>query len=100
MKDQPLAWVFFVVFVTVSTLIALNLFIAVAVEALDKAGHEEREAGGGGESGQGSEGPDDGPRGGPDEGQRQILAELRSLREEVAHLRERRVDQNVDRSPV
>lgn len=101
MKHQPYAWVFFVVFVMVSTLIALNLFIAVAVEALDKAGHEEQYGrpgqGGapGAEEGSAPDGdPGDTPDGGasrtPDEGQRQILAELRALRAEVASLRDER----------
>lgn len=35
MEDYPLAWLFFVVFIMVSTFMALNLFIGVVVSALD-----------------------------------------------------------------
>src|SRR5699024_9974290 len=80
MKHQSHAWIFFVVFVLVSTLVALNLFIAVAVEALDKAGAED---------------PHDSEPQGPDNAsgcqvQEQVLVELRALRTEVEMLRRER----------
>jgi voltage-gated sodium channel len=40
---HPWAYVFFVVFIVLATYIVLNLFIAVAVEALDKETEEELE---------------------------------------------------------
>jgi voltage-gated sodium channel len=70
LEDYPYAWVFFVAFILLSSFMALNLFIGVVVSALDEesaadapklthaAGMEER-----------------------------ILAELTSLRSEVAALR-------------
>jgi voltage-gated sodium channel len=41
MEDHPLAWLFFVVFILVSTFMALNLFIGVVVSALDAETAEE-----------------------------------------------------------
>ncbi|GHC83454.1 hypothetical protein GCM10007079_24640 [Nocardiopsis terrae] len=79
MAHQPLAWVFFVVFVLVSTFVALNLFVAVAVEALEK------DSGDGGAERGAKRDPAPGPEGGG--GQEQVLAELRALRAEVASLR-------------
>ena len=65
MEVYPLAWVFFVPFVLVTSFVVLNLFIAVIVnamqEAAGEAGHDERSV---------------------------ILAELRALRSEVAGMRE------------
>ncbi|ASU85913.1 ion transporter [Nocardiopsis gilva YIM 90087] len=75
MGEQPLAWVFFVTFILASTFIALNLFIAVAVEALE---HD-----GGDRSAEVRRGHD------PDRDQDAVLAELRALRAEVAELRAR-----------
>ncbi|MEY9214853.1 voltage-gated sodium channel [Thermobifida halotolerans] len=66
-EHEPLSWIFFVGYILASTFIALNLFIAVAVEALE---HE----GGGAEA---------------DARYEEILAELRALRSEMARLRER-----------
>jgi voltage-gated sodium channel len=40
--QHPAAWSFFILYILVSTYIVLNLFIAVAVEALEKQ-HEESE---------------------------------------------------------
>ncbi|WP_205471757.1 ion transporter [Nocardioides sp. SYSU D00038] len=39
----PAAWLFFIAFIVVATYIVLNLFIAVAVEALDRESEEDRE---------------------------------------------------------
>ena len=41
--EHPWAYVFFVVFIVLATYIVLNLFIAVAVEALEKEQDEELE---------------------------------------------------------
>jgi voltage-gated sodium channel len=40
--EHPAAWLFFIFYILVSTYIVLNLFIAVAVEALEKQ-HEEHD---------------------------------------------------------
>jgi voltage-gated sodium channel len=90
MEHKPMAWVFFVVFVLVSTLVALNLFIAVAVEALEK---DDEESGGGRGGGSGSRAGGGPGEGGPDGGQAVILAELRALRAEVAVLRREREEE-------
>lgn len=66
-RHQPWAWFFFVGYILASTFIALNLFIAVAVEALE----HETEEGAEGDATQ----------------QDQILAELQALRSEVARMR-------------
>lgn len=82
MEDKPLAWIFFVLFILVSTFVALNLFIAVAVEALE----QDSGGRGGGDGGTAHASGAD-PDGGPAHGQELILAELRALRAEVADLR-------------
>lgn len=70
MAEQPAAWIFFVCFILTSTFIALNLFIAVAVEALEHDSGDQ----------------DDELR--PDKGLGDpVMAELRALRAEVAELR-------------
>ena len=38
----PAAWLFFILYIVLSTYIVLNLFIAVAVEALDRETEEDR----------------------------------------------------------
>jgi voltage-gated sodium channel len=77
MEQHPFSWVFFIVFILVSTFMALNLFIGVVVSALDAetaaevpklthpAGLEER-----------------------------ILEELAILRREVAMLRSRATEEH------
>ncbi|PSK88771.1 voltage-gated sodium channel [Murinocardiopsis flavida] len=103
MAEQPMAWIFFVGYILASTFIALNLFIAVAVEALDfdkpAAGPKGPAPDGSESDGPESDGPaSDGPApdaaaGGADassDGAGRadlILAELRALRAEVAELR-------------
>jgi len=73
MADHPYAWLFFVVFILVSTFMVLNLFIGVVVSALD------------------AETAADAPKlthaAGTDE---RILEELAALRQEVAALRTER----------
>ena len=70
MDEQPLAAIFFVLFILASTFIALNLFIAVAVDALPASQKPDQEAVSTSQSNQDA-----------------ILAELRSLRQEVTELR-------------
>ena len=43
MEQYPFAWVFFIVFILVSTFTMLNLFIAVLVNAIQSEGHAEAE---------------------------------------------------------
>ncbi len=75
MAQAPLAWIFFVVYILVSSFAVLNLFIAVIVSGMEKqvtddlAEAEDRHAADQAES------------------DAQILAELRALRTEVAELR-------------
>ena len=69
--EHPAAWGFFIVYILISTYIVLNLFIAVAVEALEKQ-HEEDD----------QEVIDD-----VEESESQVLAAIESLRSEVAALR-------------
>jgi voltage-gated sodium channel len=79
MEQHPFSWLFFIVFILVSTFMALNLFIGVVVSALDAetaaeapklthpAGFEER-----------------------------ILNELAGLRREVASLRAEAAEKRLD----
>ncbi|MCC6779617.1 MAG: ion transporter [Hyphomicrobiales bacterium] len=75
MEHHPLAWLFFVVFIVITTFMVLNLFIGVVVNAMqteaEKAEAEERSA----------------EREMMHEEAAPILAEVRSLRAEVAALR-------------
>jgi voltage-gated sodium channel len=68
MAEAPAAWIFFVVYILVSSLAMLNLFIGVVVNAMEEQMREERA----GESEQTDSAA--------------ILAELRALRGEVAAL--------------
>ncbi|MBB5158564.1 ion transporter [Saccharopolyspora phatthalungensis] len=70
MAEEPLAWIFFIGYIAITTFTVLNLFIAVAVSAMESQVSRERESGG-----------DDG------ENVRQLLAEIRELRAEVRNLR-------------
>jgi voltage-gated sodium channel len=72
MEEHPWAWLFFVVFILLSTFMVLNLFIGVVVSALDEETAKEA--------------PKITHPAGSDE---RILAELAALRAEVAALRER-----------
>nr|WP_246331203.1 ion transporter [Saccharopolyspora hordei] len=67
MEDEPLAWVFFVAYIAVTTFTVLNLFIAVAVSAMESQISEER---------------DDSA-----ETVQQLLGEVRGLRAELRELR-------------
>ena len=69
--EHPAAWGFFITYILISTYIVLNLFIAVAVEALEKQ-HEESE----------DEIVDE-----LEQSESEVLAAIESLKSEVASLR-------------
>jgi voltage-gated sodium channel len=69
--EHPAAWGFFISYILISTYIVLNLFIAVAVEALEKQ-HEEDD----------NEVIDE-----VEKAESDVLAAIESLRSEVADLR-------------
>ncbi|MEU6643110.1 ion transporter [Saccharomonospora sp. NPDC046836] len=80
MEQAPLAWIFFIVYILVSSFAVLNLFIAVVVSAMeDQLRDEIREE----EQRQAAE---------QAAANAEILTELRALRAEVAQLRERQLD--------
>ncbi|MFF5989846.1 ion transporter [Prauserella flavalba] len=80
MEQAPMAWIFFVVYILVSSFAVLNLFIAVVVSAMeDQLRDEIREE-------------EDRHAAEQAAVSAEILAELRALRAEVAHLRERQPD--------
>lgn len=70
MAEEPMAWVFFVVYIGITTFTVLNLFIAVAVNAMESQVAQEREAD-----------RDD------DEALQPVLTEVRELRVEIEQLR-------------
>ncbi len=78
MEQQPLAWIFFVIYILVSSFAVLNLFIAVIVSAMeDQLRDEIREE-------------EDKQAAAQDAANQAILAELRALRTEIAQLRQQR----------
>lgn len=74
MEVYPYAWVFFVVFILLTTFAVLNLFIAIIVDAMSE---EQKEV-------------DAETRGELGSDHEQIMAELKALREEVREIREAR----------
>ena len=46
MKEYPLAWLFFVPFILVTTFAILNLFIGIIVDAMQQIGYENKDKGG------------------------------------------------------
>src|SRR5690606_29649721 len=92
MEDQPLAWVFFLVFILVSTFVVLNLFLAVVVDAMESVRVQEAAA------------QPAVPAAAPGE-HASVQAELAALRREIAALREELTRTGTpatgeDRSPV
>jgi len=92
MEDQPLAWVFFLVFILVSTFVVLNLFLAVVVNAMESVREQEAAA------------QPAVPAAAPGE-HASVQAELAALRREIAALREELTRTGTpatgeDRSPV
>jgi voltage-gated sodium channel len=73
LPTHPTAWIFFVVFILTSTFVVLNLFTAVVVSAMEPERRQEIQL---------------------DEA---VLAEIRSLRAELAALRDERGDPSAPR---
>jgi voltage-gated sodium channel len=74
MEVHPYAWIFFVVFILLTTFAVLNLFIAIIVDAMNTTDHAEGEE----------------TRALVKTEHEQVMEQLRTLREEVALLREER----------
>jgi voltage-gated sodium channel len=72
METFPFAWVFFVLFILLTTFAVLNLFIAIVVDAMSVTEHEEQEE----------------TRELVNTDHLELMAEIRSLRTEVASLRQ------------
>ncbi|WP_020574825.1 ion transporter [Actinopolymorpha alba] len=75
MAEAPMAWIFFVIYILISSFAVLNLFIAVVVNAMEAEVAEERRA------------EDAEQEAAAMERDRILLEELRALRAEVAELR-------------
>ena len=80
METFPLAWLFFVPFILLTTFTVLNLFIGIVVDAMQSQHAEENAAVRAAEQAQVAQGQSD---------RAEILAEIRALRAEVAALRPR-----------
>ena len=80
METFPLAWLFFVPFILLTTFTVLNLFIGIVVDAMQSQHADENEAVRAAEQAQVERGFAD---------RAEILAEIRALRAEVAALRPR-----------
>lgn len=74
MEVYPLAWIFFVVFILLTTFAVLNLFIAIIVDAMNTTDHAEGEH----------------TRAVVKADHDEMMAQMRALREEVAALRKER----------
>jgi voltage-gated sodium channel len=77
MVEAPYAWIFFIVFILVSTFSVLNLFIAVVVNAMQEQVADEMRA------------EEDLHAAEASSERAVLLEELRAVRREVAELRER-----------
>jgi voltage-gated sodium channel len=78
MAERPMAWIFFLIYILVSSYVVLNLFLAVVVNAMETVRLDEADAAAAASS----------PAGGdaaPEE--RSVQGELAALREEIASLR-------------
>ncbi|HRP95393.1 MAG TPA: ion transporter [Rhodocyclaceae bacterium] len=73
MEVYPAAWVFFIVFILLTTFAVLNLFIAIVVDAMSASEHQEQEE----------------TRALVSTDHAELMTELRALRAEIAQLRER-----------
>ncbi|MBW8271051.1 ion transporter [Caldovatus aquaticus] len=82
MEHQPLAWMFFLPFIVVSTFVVLNLFIGVIVESI-QAVREERESA----DARAAQAAADSVVAAAHADALQLLGEVRALRQEVAALR-------------
>ncbi|MBL8443895.1 MAG: ion transporter [Zoogloeaceae bacterium] len=72
MEVHPLAWMFFVLFILLTTFAVLNLFIAIVVDAMNSGGHEEQEE----------------TRQLVDTEHHEVMTELKALRAEIAEMRQ------------
>jgi voltage-gated sodium channel len=75
MEVYPAAWLFFIVFILLTTFAVLNLFIAIVVDAMSASEHQEQEQ----------------TRTLVITDHAELMAELRALRAEIAKLRDARV---------
>lgn len=75
MEVYPLAWLFFVLFILLTTFAVLNLFIAIVVDAMSVTDHEEQEQ----------------TRALVTTDHDELMTELRALRSEIADLRAQRL---------
>lgn len=75
MEVYPAAWLFFIVFILLTTFAVLNLFIAIVVDAMSASEHEEQEE----------------TRALVITDHAELMTELRALRAEIAKLRDERV---------
>lgn len=71
MEAYPYAWIFFVLFILLTTFAVLNLFIAIVVDSMSAVEHEEQEQ----------------TRELVSADHDAVLAELRAIRAELAELR-------------
>ncbi|WP_460960398.1 ion transporter [Parasphingorhabdus pacifica] len=76
MMEEPLAWIFFIAYIGITTFTVLNLFIAVAVNAMESQVDQEEQR----------ENVE------IDQNVRSLLGEVRELRTEVEHLRSARAE--------
>ena len=76
MEVYPYAWIFFVLFILLTTFAVLNLFIAIVVDSMSAVEHEEQEQ----------------TRELVSVDHDAVLAELRAIRAELAALRGERTD--------
>jgi voltage-gated sodium channel len=74
MEVYPLAWLFFVLFILLTTFAVLNLFIAIVVDAMSVTDHEEQEQ----------------TRALVTTDHDELMSELRALRSEITNLRAQR----------
>jgi voltage-gated sodium channel len=71
MEVYPQAWLFFIVFILLTTFAVLNLFIAIVVDAMSVTGHAEQEE----------------TRELVDNEHHEVMTEIRRLNDEMAALR-------------
>lgn len=74
MAERPMAWIFFLIYILVSSFVVLNLFLAVVVNAMDTVRLSEADAAATGPTEGGAE-------------EQSVAAELAALRGEIAALR-------------
>lgn len=83
MAEEPMAWIFFLLFILISTFVVLNLFLAVVVGAMESVRDDEEPE----PARIAPTSPAPAPAAAATPTDRAVLAELAALREEVAALR-------------